>query len=109
MEMKLEKEVANKLLNRKEMLLDVTYKGSTPSREEIKDAAARKFNLKHENVVIVSIDQIYGTGESRVLIHEYASEEAKANAQKHVLARPNKKGKGEAAEAKPEAKAAGGA
>jgi ribosomal protein S24E len=114
MEIKLEKDVANKLLNRREMLLDVTYKGSTPSREEIKDEASRKFNLKHENVVIVSIDQIYGTGRSRVLIHEYSGEAAKAIAQKHVLARPNKKEKGAAAaaapaagvEAKPEAKKA---
>ena len=107
MEIKLEKEIANKLLNRREMLLDVTYKGSTPSREEIKDEASRKFNLKHENIVIVSIDQIYGTGMSKVLIHEYGSEEAKATAQKHVLSRPNKKGKGAAGDGKPAAKAEG--
>jgi ribosomal protein S24E len=94
MEIKLEKETANKLLNRKEMVLDVTYKGSTPSREAIKDEASRKFNLKHENVVIVSINQVFGSGRSQVLIHEYATEEAKATAQKHILARPNKKGKG---------------
>ncbi len=62
MEMKLEKDVTNKLLNRREMVLDVTYKGSTPSREEIRDEATRKLGLKHGNIVIVSIDQIYGAG-----------------------------------------------
>lgn len=109
MEMKLEKDVTNKLLNRREMVLDVTYKGSTPSREEIRDEATRKLGLKHGNIVIVSIDQIYGAGRSRVLIHEYASEAAKGIAQKHVLSRPNKKGKqpAEAAEKKPEAEAEG--
>ena len=98
MEMKLEKDVANKLLNRREMVLDVTYTGSTPSREEIRDEATRKFNLKHENIVVVSISQIYGVGRSQVLIHEYANEEAKAIAQKHIMERPNK-GKGKPGEA----------
>ena len=91
MEMKLEKDTANKLLNRREMVIDVTYTGSTPSREEIRDEATRKFNLKHENIVIVSISQIYGVGRSQVLIHEYASEEAKSIAQKHIIERPNKR------------------
>ncbi|VVB77494.1 30S ribosomal protein S24e [uncultured archaeon] len=95
MEIKLEKDTANKLLNRREMILDVTYKGSTPSRKEISLEASRKFNLKEENVVIVSIEQVFGIGNSRVLIHEYASEAAKAAAQKHILSRPNKRGKGE--------------
>ncbi len=103
MEMKLEKETVNKLLNRKEMLLDVTYTGSTPSREAIRDEATRKFNLKHENIVIVSISQIYGVGMSQVLIHEYANQEAMAIAQKHILERPNKKGKAAAAGAAPAA------
>jgi len=107
MEIKLEKDVANKLLNRREMVLDVTYKGSTPSREEIRDEASRKLNLKHEGLVVVSISQIFGAGRSQVLIHEYASAEAaKATAQKHVLDRSNKKEKG-AAEAEPAAKAEG--
>src|SRR5271157_3213669 len=98
MEIKLEKDVANKLLNRREMVLDVTYKGSTASRE---------LNLKHEGLVVVSISQIFGAGRSQVLIHEYASAEAaKATAQKHVLDRSNKKEKG-AAEAEPAAKAEG--
>jgi ribosomal protein S24E len=105
MEMKLEKETANKLLNRKEMLLDVTYTGSTPSREAIRDEATRKFNLKHENIVIVSISQIYGVGRSQVLIHEYANQEAMAIAQKHILERPNKKGKAAAGAAPAAAKA----
>jgi len=106
MEMKLEKDTANKLLNRREMLLDVTYTGSTPSREAIRDEATRKFNLKHENIVIVSISQIYGVGRSQVLIHEYASEEAKSIAQRHILERPSKKGKAAAGAAPAAAKAA---
>jgi ribosomal protein S24E len=93
-EMKLEKDTNNRLLNRREMLLSVSYKGVTPSREEIRAEASRRFNLKKENVVVVSIGQIYGSGGSDVVIHEYADEKARAIAQRHMLERkPSKKDK----------------
>ena len=104
MEMKIEKDSHNKMLNRREMLLSVSYKGGTPSREEIKAEAARKFNLKKANVVIVRIGQVYGSSGSDVLIHEYADEKAKAIAQRHMLERPKKKEK--AATEAPKAEAA---
>jgi ribosomal protein S24E len=91
-EMNLEKDVNNKLLNRREMLIRVSHVGATPSREEIRTEASRKFNLKKGNVVIVRIGQIYGSKGSEVVIHEYADEKAMAIAQRHMLERPKKKG-----------------
>ena len=92
MDIEMKKDVNNKLLNRREMLLSVSYDGSTPSRDEIKTDVARTFNLKKENMVVVSIGQIYGSRGSEVVIHEYADAKAMAIAQKHILERPKKKG-----------------
>lgn len=103
MEIKMDSDKMNKLLGRREILLDITYEGATPSRNDIKSESAKKFGLKEENVVIVSIDQLYGTGRSKALIHEYTDAASKETAQKYMINRPNKKKEGAApkAQAKP--------
>lgn len=107
MEIKIDSDKMNKLLGRREIILDITYEGATPSRSDIRSESAKKFNLKEENVVIVSIDQLYGAGRSKALIHEYNDATAKEIAQKHTIDRPNaKKGAAAKAEAKPAAQEA---
>lgn len=86
-----EKDSNNKLLKRREMLVSIEYEGSTPSREEIKRSLADRFNLKQENIVVMSASQLYGTKKCTVLVHEYSDKEAMGLAQKHIIARPNKK------------------
>lgn len=88
----------NKLLKRREMLISLEFEGATPSREEIKKSLADRFNLKHDNIVVVRARQLYGTKKGTVLIHEYSDKEAMKIAQKHTIARPNPK-KGAAAAA----------
>ncbi len=96
-----EKDFTNKLLKRREMLVSLEFDGPTPSREEIKNSLADKFNLKRDNIVVVRALQVYGTKKGTVLIHEYVDAEAMKIAQKHTIARPNKK-----KEAAPQQKAA---
>lgn len=90
-EAKIEKDFNNKMLKRRELTVSLEFEGATPSREEIKKALADKFNLKHENMVVVRAGQLYGTKMESALVHEYHDKDAMKIAQKHTLSRPNPK------------------
>lgn len=98
-EIKVESDFANKQLGRREIVVGVLNDGSTPSREELRNAIADKLNLKRERTVIVRIKQDYGATESSVLVHEYSDESSGTLEQAHIRARHEKKQKG-AGEAK---------
>ncbi len=103
-DIKVANEVQNKQLGRRELVLEVTNDGSTPSRDELRDAIADRFNMKRENILVISVMQGYGEMRSSVLVHEYGDASARKLAQEHIIARHEKKQK-EAGEAKEPAKA----
>ncbi|MGI0141765.1 MAG: 30S ribosomal protein S24e [Candidatus Micrarchaeales archaeon] len=109
MDIKIEKEIENKLLGRKEIMFSVSAKGKTPEKEHLKVEICKKLNLNPDLTVIVKIDSVYGSTENRVLAHNYATKEAMSVEMKHLFERETKKGAAaaKAAEAKPaeEAKA----
>lgn len=90
-EISVENDFNNKLLKRREISVSLDYEGATPSREDIKRSVSDKLNVKKDNMVIVRVKTLFGTNKANVLIHEYADAEAMKTAQKHMIARPNKK------------------
>jgi small subunit ribosomal protein S24e len=96
--MNIEKDFNNKLLKRRELNVAIEYEGSTPSREEIRNGVADKYNMKKECLLIIKVEQLYGANRVNALIHEYVDKEALGAAQKHLFERPHK-GKKKAQEA----------
>ena len=103
MDLKLGKESENKLLGRKEISFTMSHKGKTPTVDEAKVAICKKLNLSPDLTVVVSINPIYGSTESEILAHSYATKEAMSVEKKHLFARAEKKA---AKSAKAEAPAA---
>jgi small subunit ribosomal protein S24e len=89
-EIKIDNDLNNKLLKRREITVSMDYKGATPSREEIKKGVAEKLNVVKDHLVIVRVKTLFGTNKAEVLIHQYADKEAMGIAQKHTITRPNK-------------------
>jgi small subunit ribosomal protein S24e len=90
-EVKIEKDFNNKLLKRREVSVAMEYEGATPSRADIKQSVSDKFNMNKETMVVVRVDTLFGTNSAKILIHEYADKDSLKTAQKHTIARPNKK------------------
>ncbi|HVA82707.1 MAG TPA: hypothetical protein VNF06_00915 [Candidatus Aquilonibacter sp.] len=91
MDLKLGKESENKLLGRKEISFTMSHKGKTPTVDEAKVAICKKLNLSPDLTVIVSINTIYGSMESEILVHSYSTKEAMSVEKKHLFARAEKK------------------
>ncbi len=73
--LKLIEEKENKLLNRKELLLETTYTGPTPNTQEIKKAVVETLKSKDELIVINKINQIFGTRKAIIKAKLYNSSE----------------------------------
>ena len=100
MEIELKKDFNNKLLDRREITLSVTYTGKTPSKEDLKQEACKKLSLNPELSVIIKIDALFGMSASEVTMHSYGSKEAMNSEQKYLFERLVKKEKkGAAAQA----------
>ncbi len=76
MEISVKEDKANVLLNRREIQLGVSYSGSTPNRNELKEEACKKLNADPALTVIHKINQLYGTTSSVVTLHIYSNKEA---------------------------------
>ncbi len=85
------KDLTNKLMDRRELDCIVTYAEKTPSRQEIKDAFVSKFALNPETTVVIKINQSFGSRASKVLVYSYASKEAMRNVAKYLVERGTKK------------------
>lgn len=92
MEIRIEKDAVNKVLNRREIEFTVTYADRTPSRTEVLSGIAQKLSLPADTTAVVKIEQVYGARMSRVVVHSYATKEAFALEQKHLIERTGKKG-----------------
>lgn len=75
MELKIISNTDNKLLSRKEISFSVEQSGSTVTRAEVSKELCKKLNLNPDGMVIVRIDQSFGTRESRGLAHSYENKQ----------------------------------
>ncbi|MDE1824866.1 MAG: hypothetical protein KGH61_00035 [Candidatus Micrarchaeota archaeon] len=107
MEVKIEKDTDNKLFGRKEMVFSASYKGKTPTQEEVKEEICKKLSLSPDLTVVVKISPLFGTSAASVLVHSYSSKEAMSVEKKHLFERITKKSAKavKATEAKSESKA----
>lgn len=55
------KEFDNKLLDRKEIMVNIETDGPTLKREEIKKEIAKKFKVEESNVVIIKVHTKFGS------------------------------------------------
>jgi len=107
MELKLLSQFENPLLQRKEIKVVAVFEASTPSREQIKNEACKKFNLPEETTVIKKIFQEKGIKRAICFLNVYNSKEAMLQIESQYLLQRKKKKKEKAeekAEEKKEAK-----
>ena len=105
MEIKIERDAENKLMGRKEISFTASYKGQTPTKDEVKVAICKKLNVSPEFTVVVKISPLYGRSEASILAHSYPNKEAMAVEKKHLAVRETKKAE-KKAKAQPKEEAA---
>lgn len=75
MELEIKKERETPLLSRKRFTFEVSYKGATPSRKDIRDKVADKVKANKELTVIRHVYTRYGTEQAKVIAHVYDKKE----------------------------------
>ena len=99
----IEKDVENKVLNRREITIKIYHIGSgTPSRKEIISAISAVLGAKEDLIVIKRVDTVYGAGISIVRANVYKNKEDLEKVEpKHLIGRDTgqkvKKGGGKGA------------
>jgi ribosomal protein S24E len=101
LDIEVRRETDNKLFSRKELYLMVSYKGKTPSRDEVKEEVCKKLSLSPNNAVVIRINQKYGNGQSEVFMHYYSAKDVMEKLVRKKKAQ--KAAAGSAAAPKPEA------
>ncbi len=89
MDLRLEQIKENKLLARREVVALITHEGgSTPTRQQVREAIASQLGVKPELVFVRRILTEFGRGASKAEVHIYDSEEqAKVVEPLYVIAR----------------------
>lgn len=78
----------NKLLNRTELELVISYERSTPTREEVTKLISERFNASPDRIVIEHVASVFGSLKARVHAHIYDDvEHAMRFERKHILRR----------------------
>ncbi len=72
MELELIKERDMPLLSRKRYSFYLTFKGSTPTRKEVRDVIAKKMKSEPELTVVKHIYTRYGISKAKVIAHVYS-------------------------------------
>lgn len=67
--------IENNLLQRKEIKAEITFKGATPNRTDLRQALCGKVGANPDLVVLREIDTTYGKQSVTVLAHSYSSKE----------------------------------
>ena len=75
MTLKIVQESENKLFNRKELVFETEFQGSTPSKENIKKSIAVITKSKEDVIVIEKIHQLYGATKAQIKAKIYNSPE----------------------------------
>jgi len=103
LELKIVGEKEEKLLERKQVVADLSYEGATPSRLEVRKKLAGALKADENVLVIKGVRNIFGTMTAKVFAHLYKTKEDMLKNESPVLIRrsqPKKKG-GEAEEKEP--------
>jgi ribosomal protein S24E len=83
---KVEKDWYNKLLNRRDLELILTYESSTPKREDVRKFISEQFDTPIERVIVEEIKSVFGSRKARIHAHIYDDVEyAMRFERKHVL------------------------
>jgi ribosomal protein S24E len=83
---RIERDWYNKLLNRRDLELILTYEYSTPKREEVRRFVSEQFDTPIERVIVEEIKSIFGSQKARIHAHIYDDVEyAKRFERKNVL------------------------
>ena len=90
--MEVVKESDNKLLGRKEVLVQFETEGSTHAREKVKEEIAKKFKVKENLVVVNSIKSHYGSLNVLVSANVYDKKETLERLTSKHIADRNSKG-----------------
>jgi len=103
-------DVENKLLKRRQVTFTAGFKGSTPSRKQVKEALCSKLGAHPDAVAIEKIGQPFGVQSLEGLAHVYASADGMKAEHEHILrrdrgekGRPSKEATAAPAPAKPAA------
>ncbi len=90
----------NKLLERKEVVAEVTFEGPTPKRAELKGAVCQKVAANPDFAVVRLVESAYGRKAVRVTLYAYSTKEKLADVEpvhikvrEGVMAKPEKKKK----------------
>lgn len=98
MTIKIDSDVTNKLLKRREITFSCTYAGKTPAKDEIKVELCKQLNLSPDTTVIVRIGQLYGVMKAEGRAHSYSDAESMKIEPGYLAARKDKKSKPKAQE-----------
>jgi len=78
----------NKLLNRRELDLIISYESSTPRRDEVRKLIAEKYGVEVERVIVEKLESMFGALKAKAHIHIYETvEDAKRIERRHILRR----------------------
>ena len=84
----IKKETENKLLKRKEIVVEISNDGATISKQEIKSQLAKKLKADEKLIIINRIDSHFGSTLSSITAYLYEDEETiKKVSLKHILKR----------------------
>jgi small subunit ribosomal protein S24e len=75
MELELKKERETPLLSRKRLTFDITFKGTTPSRNDIREKIADKVKANKDLTIIRHVYTKYGAEQAKVIAHVYNKKE----------------------------------
>ena len=87
MQLAIREKKENKVLNRTELLCEVGFEKTVPSRKEIREAICASAGFSPELLVIISVSGIFGSKKAKVIAHYYHNKEALAIERKHFLIR----------------------
>lgn len=71
--MKIIQETQNRLFKRRELVFETTYKGPTPTKEEIKKSIAELTKTSQDLIIIGKIAQLYGAQKAKITAKIYSS------------------------------------
>jgi small subunit ribosomal protein S24e len=67
--------VENKLLERKEVMAEVSFDGATPKRAQLKEAICQKIAANPEFAVLRNVASSFGRKAVKVVLHAYSAKE----------------------------------
>ncbi len=88
--LKIINEKHRKLLDRKELVIEAIYEGSTPKKNDLLKEISSLTKAKENLVVIKTVNQLYGAPRAKILAYVYNSEEALKNIEPKIKKKEDK-------------------